>query len=410
MRKGSLAFGLSLLVLGSVAQAQKVNLRFSTWAGGDGLALLQQLAKEYGDKNPNVAVSVEVTPFADYARKVAVQLASGDGPDIGWLAEASVPTFLSSKSLVDLTSLTKEKDFNLADFPVSTLALWKQGKGVYGVPFSNSPSVLFYNKDLFRKAGVSTPLQQYAKGSWDYAAFRNAAKTIKDKTGSYGARIMRLDIKAWNNGTLPVLWSNGGNAFDGSLKCALNTANSVKAFQLMYDMMFRDASVPQPGDQTTFQSGGLGMYVDNVSFSAQLKDAPFKWGIAPMPKGSAGRVTQLGQAGYVVFAKSSNQAQAQAFLKFLASPAVMARTAKFFPPPRKSVLGSAAYLSSNALIPASDLKTALVNQLSSARVFKTSDNYLRQSDAISSGLEKLYQPGANVGSVLNDICKQVDGL
>jgi multiple sugar transport system substrate-binding protein len=400
---------LSVLLFSSAASAQ-TTLRFSTWAGGDSLALLQQLAQEYSAQTPNVKVSVEVTPFGDYPRKLAVQLASGDGPDVGWLAEASVPTFLASRSLRDIASLKTDAAFNIKDFATSALSLWIQGKALYGVPFSNSPSVMFYNKDLFKQAGVADPLIQYAKGTWTYSSFRAAAKTIKDKTGAYGARIMRQDIRGWNSGTLPVLWSNGGAAFDANLKCALNTPASVQAFQFMHDMTFKDQSVPRPGDQTTFQGGKLGMTVENVSFSAQLKDAPFKWGVAPMPKGSAGRITQLGQAGYVVFAKSAHPTEAQAFLKFLASPAVMARTAKFFPPPRKSVLNSPSYLGSNPAIPAADVKTALVSQLGSARVFKTGENYLRANDIISSGLESLYQPGANVGNVLNEICRQVDGL
>ena len=410
MNRSVFVLGLSILLAAPFASAQKVNLRFSTWAGGEGLTLLQELAQEYSAQNPNVGVTVEVTPFADYASKVAVQLASGSGPDVGWLAEQSVPTFLKSGSLKDLSALTGDKAFNIADFPVSALSLWKQGKGVYGVPFSNSPQVLFYNKDLFKQAGITTPLQQYAKGVWDYAAFRNSAKTIKDKTDAFGARIMRVDTKAWNSGTLGVLWSNGGNVYDSNLKCVINSPASVRAFQLMYDMTFKDGSVPRPGDQTTFQGGRLGMYIDNVSFSAQLKDAAFKWGVAPLPKGTTGRVTQLGQAGYVVFAKSTHPSEAQAFLKFLASPAVMARTAKFFPPPRKSVLTSKAYLGSNPAIPAAELKTALVNQLGSARVFKTSDNFLRANDIFAGGIERLYQPGANVAGVLNDICKGVDGL
>lgn len=411
MKRSGLVVSLSLLIASSsLAEAQRVNLRFSTWAGGDGLALLQQLAREYSAQTSGVTVSVEVTPFADYARKVAVQLASGDGPDVGWLAEQSVPTFLASRSLRDLSSLTTDRAFNVADFPVSALSLWRQGRALYGVPFSNSPQVLFYNKDLFRRAGIADPLARYGKGSWDYAAFRAAARTITDKTDAYGARIMRLDVKAWNSGTLGVLWSHGGNAFDSNLRCALNSPGSVRAFQLMHDMTFRDASMPRPGDQTTFQSGRLGMYIDNVSFSAQLADAGFRWGVAPLPKGPAGRITQLGQAGYVVFARSAHPQEAQAFLKFLASPAVMARTAKFFPPPRKSVLNSRAYLSSNPAIPAADLRTALVNQLPSARVFRTGDNFLRANDVIASGIERLFQPGVNVVNVLNDLCRQVDGL
>ena len=409
MKRSLVVFSLSALLATSLASAQNVSLRFSTWAGGDGLSLLQQLAQEYAVQTPGVQVSVEVTPFADYARKVAVQLVSGDGPDVGWLAEQSVPTFFASRSLLDLSSVTSEASFKLSDFPFSALSLWKQGNAVYGVPFSNSPQVLFYNKDLFAKSGLMTPLQQYAKGQWDYSTFRTSAKTIKDKTDAFGARIMRLDTKAWNSGTLGVLWSYGGNVFDRKLKCAMNTSASVSAFQFMSDMMFKDASVPRPGDQTTFQGGRIGMYIDNVSFSAQLKDVPFKWGIAPMPKGPAGRITQLGQAGYVVFAKSSHPKEAQAFLKFLASPAVMARTAKFFPPPRRSVLNSKAYLTSNPAIPAAELKTSLVNQLGTARVFRTGENFLRVNDVIASGIERLYQPGTNVSSILNDLCKQVDG-
>ena len=400
---------LSVALVLSTAAAQTTTLRFSTWAGGDGLALLQQLAKEYGAKNPNVQVNVEVTPFADYGRKVAVQIASGDAPDVGWLAERDVPAFLASGALVDLKPAL-QGDFDLADFPVSTLSLFKRGTKQYGVPFSNSPQVLFYNKDLFAKAGVPDPLTQYAQGKWDYDAYRQSAKTIKTKTDAFGARLMRLDPKAWNSGTLAALWSYGGGVYDKNFKCALASPGSVKAFTLIRDMMFADASMPRPGDQTTFESGRIGMYVDNISYSAQMGDVNFKWGVAPLPKGPAGRVTQLGQAGYVVFTKSGHRRAATDFLKYLASPGVMARTARFFPPPRRSVLNSQAYLTSNPLIPASSLKTALVSQLSGARVFLTDTNFLRANDIITGGLDRLFQPNADVKGVLDGICRQIDGL
>ena len=398
-------------LLAGTAGAQKVSLRFSTWAGGDGLALLQQLSKEYGTQNPDVQVSVEVTPFADYGRKLAIQVASGDAPDVGWLAERDVPTFVSSGAVLNLSPvLSRDTAFNLKDFPLSTLSLWTRGQAVYGVPFSNSPLVLFYNKDLFQKAGVKDPLLQYSQARWDYPSFQAVSKAIKDKTGAFGARVMRLDPKAWAGGLLAVIWSQGGGIYDKAMKCQLSSAGSVNAFQLMGSMMFKDASMPRPGDQTAFESGRIGMYFDNLSYSAQLKDAAFKWGIAPLPKGTAGRVTQLGQAGYVVFSKSRNQAEALKFLKFLGSPQTMARTAKFFPPPRVSVLKSPTYLSSNPAIPASSLKTAVAGQLSSARVLLTGTNWLKANDTITSGLDRVFQPGANLQSVLDDLCKQVDGL
>ncbi|RJF75224.1 sugar ABC transporter substrate-binding protein [Deinococcus cavernae] len=397
----------SLLVLGGAAQA--ADLRFSTWAGGDGLALLQQLAREYGART-GTNVTVEVTPFADYGRKLAVQIASGDVPDIGWVAERDVPTLIASQNLANLSALGKDSAFGLNDFATSSLALWKRGANLYGVPFSNSPLVLFYNKDLFAQARVADPLTQYARGSWTYQNFQQSALNIKQKTGSYGARVMRLDPKAWAGGLLAVLWSHGGGVYDKAMKCTLNSAASLQAFGLMQTMMFRDQSMPRPGDQTSFEGGKLGMYVDNISYAGQLKDARFRWGVAPLPKGPAGRVTQLGQAGYAVFSKGKNQAEAVNFLKFLASRENMARTAKFFPPPRQSVLKSSTYLNGNPNVPASTLKTALVAQLPSARVLLTTTDWLKANDVITGSLDQVFQPNAGARAVLDGTCRTVDSL
>lgn len=408
MRYRTLSATLTSFLVFSGA-AQTADLRFSTWAGGDGLALLQQLAKEYTAKT-GTNVTVEVTPFADYGRKLAVQLASGDAPDIGWVAERDVPTMIASNNLANLNALGKDSAFGLGDFATSSLTLWKRGANLYGIPFSNSPLVLFYNKDLFAQAKVSDPLAQYAKGGWTYQNFQQSALTIKQKTGNYGARVMRLDPKAWAGGLLAVLWSHGGGVYDKNMKCALNSAGSVQAFGLMQNMMFKDQSMPRPGDQTSFDGGKLGMYLDNISYAGQLKDAKFKWGIAPLPKGSAGRVTQLGQAGYAVFSKGKNQAEAINFLKFLASKENMARTAKFFPPPRQSVLKSNAYLTGNPNVPASTLKTALIAQLPSARVLLTTTDWLKANDVITSSLDQVFQPNGNAKAVMDSTCKTVDGL
>lgn len=397
----------SVLAFGSAAQA--ADLRFSTWAGGDGLALLQQLAKEYKAKT-GTDVRIEVTPFADYSRKLAVQIASGDAPDIGWVSERDVPTFIASDNLTNLSALSKDRNFALDDFSNSSLTLWKRGTNLYGIPFSNSPLVLFYNKDIFAQAKVADPLAQYAKGQWTYANFQKSAATIKQKTGNYGARVMRLDPKAWAGGLLAVLWSHGGGVYDKGMKCALNSGGSLQAFNLMQNMMFKDNSMPRPGDQTSFEGGKLGMYFDNLSYAGQLKDAKFKWGIAPLPKGPAGRVTQLGQAGYAVFSKSKNQAEAIDFLKFLASKQNMSRTAKFFPPPRRSVLQSSAYLNGNPNVPAATLKTALISQLSSARVLMTTTDWLKANDTITSSLDRVLQPNGNAKAVLDSTCRVVDGL
>jgi len=75
-------------LLAGMAGAQQVNLRFSTWAGGDGLALLQQLSKDYSAQNPGVQVTVEVTPLPTTAGnsrfrwRLETRLMSGGLPSV----------------------------------------------------------------------------------------------------------------------------------------------------------------------------------------------------------------------------------------------------------------------------------------------------------------------------------------
>ena len=54
------------------------------------------------------------------------------------------------------------------------------------MPFSTSPFVIFYNKDLFDKAGLEDPNALAAKGEWNMAKFQEVAKKLKDTTGKWG--------------------------------------------------------------------------------------------------------------------------------------------------------------------------------------------------------------------------------
>ena len=77
-------------------------------------------------------------------------LAGGNPPDGGWVLENTAPQFVASQVMADLQpALTAAEGYDLADFSESALALWKAGDGLYALPFSTSPFLILYNKDLF---------------------------------------------------------------------------------------------------------------------------------------------------------------------------------------------------------------------------------------------------------------------
>ena len=78
----------------------------------------------------------------------------------------------------------------------------------------------------------------------------------------------------------------GGNVFNTNLKCAMNTPASVKAFQLMYDMTFKDLSRCRvPVTRPPFRAGGSACTSTTSVSVPSSKTLPFKWGIAPHAQG-----------------------------------------------------------------------------------------------------------------------------
>lgn len=403
-----------LLALGApAAHAQgKVKLRFTTWAGGDALKLLETLATEYGKRTPGVTVEVESIPFGSYDQKINVQIAGGTAPDVGWVAERSVPAYIAGKALVNLrSSVANDSRMLMNDYAPASLSLWTRGDALYGLPFSFSPMLVFYNKDLFEKAGVATPADLMKQNKWTYAAFEQSAAAIKKATpAAYGGSLFRLDPQNWAGAVLAALYSNGADLFDKDVsKCALDSAGGVRTFE-MVQRMFRDGTAPKLGEQVTFASGRLGMYADQVSYTSQLRGVDFKWDIAPMPSGPSGRKTLLGQAGYAVFSGSKNPKEALEFVKFLSGRAVMQRTAQFFPPPRRSLLNSSTFLGSNNLLSESSLRDAVLKQVAEAKTLIVPTNWAQVNDVVVRNLERTLRPNAEVGRELNRVCAEIDAL
>ncbi|HEX2864822.1 MAG TPA: sugar ABC transporter substrate-binding protein [Deinococcales bacterium] len=401
------------LLAGAPAAAQStIHLRFTTWAGGASLDLLKTIAAEYSASHKGIVVDVETVPFAGYDQKIAVQIAGGNAPDAGWLAERWVQGFIQSKALLDLKPVVgTDAHFGLNDFASSALALWARGEALYGVPFSFSPIVLFYNKDLFKKAGVLDPQVQVQRGRWTYTAFRQAAEAIaKANPGTYGASLFRLDPQAWAGAILPVMYAHGGDLFNKDLSsCTLGEPGAVQGWQLAQQLIASGAS-PKLGEQVTFASGRLGMYPDNVSYNGQLTQATFDWDIAPMPSGPSGRFTQLGQAGYVAFAGSKHPKEAGDFVKFMGSLTTMKRTAQFFPPPRKTLLNSSTFLNANPALKPASLRLAVINQVPNARTLIAPANWAQINDAVVNSLESILRPGSDVKQELTRVCQAINPL
>jgi multiple sugar transport system substrate-binding protein len=413
-RRLLLALCLTGLALAGGALGQ--TLRFTIWSGNQAhLDMLSGFAESFGETHPGVNVQLDVIPFADYVQKVTLQLAGGNPPDIGWLAEAAAPTFVEAGVLADLSGAVQgDAEYGFPDFSEPTLGLWVSGYGLYGIPFSNSPFIVYYNADIFEAAGMPDPGELAERGEWTWERFREVAKATADATppGVYGFETVDgggFGPLVWNSIT-PLLRAYGGDAWDeAGRECLLDSPESVRATTLFHDMVFVDGSVVPPGEQADFFSGRSAMTITQLSRAAKLVDADFDWGIAPLPAGPAGEVAIVGQAALVVFNNAPNRELAIEFAKHMTTRENVATMAQFFPPARISVLESDAFLTSNAIV-SPDAMRIIANGIARGSVVPSHPNF-PQIDATARPIfDSLWRPGANVEAVLGQVCAAISPL
>lgn len=402
---------LSALALGLMSTSlSAAELRFTVWTGNKAhLDMLNGIAESFKKTHPDVTVKYETIPAADYTQKLTFQLAGGNPPDLGWMMEDAAPTFAAAGVLMDLgPKLRADADYDFADLSQPALGLWVEGDKVFGVPFSTSPFMIYYNKDMFDKAGLEDPLQLSAKGEWDMKAFQAAAKKLaesnegkwgfefKDGQG-YGSRMMHALI--------PPIRAYGGDAWaDG--KCGFDKPEAVAAVQQLHDMVFKDKSIVPPGEQGDYFSGSSAMTINQISRASKMPEAGFKWGIAPLPTGPAGDAPVIGQAGIVVFERGAQKELAAEFVAHMTNKENVTIMAQFFPPARKAVLDSRAFTKGNALIPA-DQMANVAAAIANGKVLPSHQKSPQILAAMAPKVDGLWKADANVEESLKAVCAAI---
>lgn len=411
-----MTLGIVLLLGVGSSQGQTTTLRFTIWSGNqEHLDMLNGFAEAFQEENPDVDVQLDVIPFGDYVEKVTIQLAGGNPPDLGWLTEATAPAFVDAGVLADLGPvLRNDPDYDFADFSETALSLWVDGEAVYGVPFSTSPFFTYFNRDMFEAADVPTPDELAERGEWTWEAFAEVAKATADATptGTYGFETSDgegFGSRVWATIT-PMLRAYGADAWNSEgTECQLDSPEAVDAMQLYHDMIFVDRSVVPPGAQASFFAGQAAMTVTQISRAAQLVDATFEWGIAPLPSGPGGDAPIIGQAAIVVFQNAKNRELATEFVKFMTRAENVETMAAYFPPARLSVLESDTFFNSNPNVSADDM-TIIADGIARGSVIPSHPNF-PQIDATALPIfDSLWRPDADVQAVLTELCGAITPL
>jgi multiple sugar transport system substrate-binding protein len=310
--------GGTFLFAGGKADSGQRVLNFWYW-DQNGTAAYQTLFAEFEAQNPGIKINMVITPWADYWTKLQTALPTGTGPDVFWLNHPNAVSYLPTGLVMDLESVAA--DIHFENFDKKFYDPFTLGGKRYGVPIFWDATILYYNKELFDKAGLAYPTE-----NWTWADLFGAAGKLTVKNGNNTSQYgMAIDISP-QSGFSNFVLQNGGRLFsDDRMRCVINSPEGREAMQAQLDIIHKYGYAPtvqvmQETTKTTlFQSGTVAMVTHHTAILKQFAEVlGQKLGIAPLPRQKQ-MASIYHNLAYVGSTKTKYPGETKKLLAFLAT-------------------------------------------------------------------------------------------
>jgi ABC-type glycerol-3-phosphate transport system substrate-binding protein len=242
----------------------------------------EDLAKVFGEKYPNIEVKIERVTFREVFQQNQTRLGSGsDTPDIVAVDAPLVASYGSRGWLSPLDSAITGD--TLADLVPALVDSGKYNGSLVAPPIWNSAQLLFYNLDLFEKAGV-TPPGEDERWTWEQISDAAEKLTSGDVFGFQFEQFNRIyQLQPLPQGKGAKVIGDDGLTVDG----IINSQEWIDAFQWFSDIHNKSKVAPQGNIDINelFVNQKLAMAIRGPwaiqsNINANL---PFKWRAAPNP-------------------------------------------------------------------------------------------------------------------------------
>ena len=169
---------------GSSSSNGVVNLTYALWDPIEETGYKQSVA-QFMQQHPNIKVTIEYTPWAQYWQKLSTEFAAGNAPDVFWDHLAYFPQFVQQGQLTDLTSLIKQDNVDMSQYYPQLVQEWTYNGKVYGLPKDWDTIAILYNKQMFQKAGLPAPTNLTWNPTDGGTFLQTAEKLTLDQNGKH---------------------------------------------------------------------------------------------------------------------------------------------------------------------------------------------------------------------------------
>ena len=295
-------------------------INYSFWDENQRPAVEKNIA-DFNKQYPNVKVTVNVTPWAQYWTKLQTQAESNSLPDVFWMNGPNVTLYAANGTIAPIDPLVDEGVLDTGNYPDAMNELYTVDGTQYAVPKDFDTVAMWYNRDVFDRAGVEQPT-----GDWTWEDFEAAGVAISEALADEGTYGVVMDLISSQSTYYNSILQAGGHVIseDGSTS-GYDDPATIRGLQLWRDLIESGAapSVQQLSDTTAnqwFGSGRAGMMWSGTWMVPEFLESPEAANIdvAPLPMDEE-RATVIHGLGVVMAADGDNTAAARAFLGYLGS-------------------------------------------------------------------------------------------
>ena len=325
------AAGAGLALSGGMAFAPQARAAttLTIWTGYPELVpYYKAVADAYAKTKPDVKVSLLSTSLREAEQKLSAAIPTGTGPDIFDIGSGISIKFIDA-NLLDANSAEIDKYLKSGAWNKFTID-WFSVKGkTYGLPLLEGRAAMYYNKAMFKEAGIANPPTTYGE-------LMDAAKKLTkvDATGKMTRSGVSMRLSGQGSGITEkfrfVLEPAGGSLIvqtpSGKWHNGFDNDAGRAALQFYVDVVQKekvdDPKVPHDAD--AFATGLTAMLFREAWVIGEIKkkNPNLDYGVVPIPRWNAsGPYKGIVQPwGIYVNGKSKEKAVSWDFLKFLTQP------------------------------------------------------------------------------------------
>jgi multiple sugar transport system substrate-binding protein len=309
---------LTAIALTTIAPASNAQdpITMQMWGRTVDEKVYNALVEQFNATHTN-QIELTLIPSADYVARVATAASAGELPDLLDVDLIYMPDFINQGLFQPITdqvnAYPNKDDLSAGHVQVSTT----EDGAIYGVPFYVDASSLFWNKDLYREAGLDPE-----KGPTTWQEVIDHARAIRalggDKYGFYFAGAC-AGCNAYTY--LPQIWAAGGDVIDYETHTGTMVSDPVvkEAFEY-YKTMWDEGLIPEGARaedgatwQTTFATGNIGIQPLGGGWGIRgvVENNPdLDFGVTALPGKEAGQTSSFGGGDVIAVSATAQDVNA----------------------------------------------------------------------------------------------------